>query len=213
MHTRKTQSYIIGIDEVGRGPLAGPLVVCAVALPRNRKPSSIVKHLPLRDSKQLTANMRATWATAIKHVPDIFYSIASTSPRVIDRVNITQAANRAATRALTRLLASLPRLATPTTIRVYLDGGLHVNTLAIADPHLVLRIETIIKGDEKIPAISLASIIAKEHRDALMRRMHKKYPVYGFDRHAGYGTKRHVTAIKKNGHSPLHRKSFLKKIS
>ena len=208
----KNKSYIIGIDEVGRGPLAGPVVVCAVAIPYSCTPTSILKHLPLRDSKKLTPTARALWAT--------------------DRINITQATNRAATRALTKLLATLP---SPSRVAVFLDGGLFVNPQnskfeirnlksntkqkyrsrfhnSKADTHIDLKIETVIKGDETIPAISLASIVAKEHRDTRMRRAHKKYPYYGFDRHVGYGTKMHLAAIRENGHSPLHRKSFLKKI-
>lgn len=234
MHTRTTKpnpSYTIGIDEVGRGPLAGPVVVCAVAIPRGMRPASVATDIPLRDSKKLSPLRRATWATAIKSDPRILHAIASVSAPVIDRVNITQAANRAATRALTHLLAALP---SPTRVAVFLDGGLFITRNAkfkmrnvksntkkkysslFHDPKtnqtLDLTFETIIKGDETIPAISLASIIAKEHRDALMRRAHKKYPQYGFDRHAGYGTKNHIAVIKKIGHSPLHRNSFLKNI-
>ncbi|HCM52557.1 TPA: ribonuclease HII [Candidatus Wolfebacteria bacterium] len=228
----KNKSYIISIDEVGRGPLAGPVVVCAVAIPYSCTPTSILKHLPLRDSKKLTPTARALWATAIAHDSRIFHSIASTSPSTIDRINITQATNRAATRALTKLLATLP---SPSRVAVFLDGGLFVNPQnskfeirnlksntkqkyrsrfhnSKADTHIDLKIETVIKGDETIPAISLASIVAKEHRDTRMRRAHKKYPYYGFDRHVGYGTKMHLAAIRENGHSPLHRKSFLKKI-
>ncbi len=228
----KTKSYIIGIDEVGRGPLAGPVVVCAVAIPRNHKPSTIAKQLPLRDSKRLTHTQRAAWVDAINNDPRIVRSIASTSPAIIDRINITQAANRAATRALERLLATLP---TPARVEVYLDGGLFIKqnskfeirnlktntkkkySAKFYDPknnaRFDLTIETIIKGDETIPAISLASIVAKEHRDTFMRRAHKIYPYYGFDRHAGYGTKAHIAAIKHNGASAIHRKSFLRKIT
>lgn len=232
MAIHKPQSYIIGIDEVGRGPLAGPVVVCAVAIPRTLRPTSITKHTPLRDSKKLTAKQRAAWATAIKNESRIFHSVASVSAPVIDRTNITRAANRAATRALINLLAILP---SPTRVTVFLDGGLFVyenpnikiqtskpqtrvkKFFTYTDPKtnhpLELKIETVIKGDETIPAISFASIVAKEHRDALMRRMHKKYPDYGFDHHSGYGTRQHIAAIKQNGHTPLHRKSFLKKIA
>lgn len=229
--TGRTPSYIIGIDEVGRGPLAGPVVVCAVAIPRNHKPSSLAKDLPLRDSKKLTARQRAAWSTAIKNDDRIFYSIASASPRVIDRINIARATNRAATRALENLLDTLP---SPSRVNVFLDGGLYItynskfeisnlksNTKKKysakfhnpkTDKRFDLNIETIIKGDEKIPTISLASIVAKEHRDALMHRAHKKYPDHGFDRHVGYGTRQHIAAIKQHGRTPLHRNSFLKKI-
>lgn len=254
MSSRNPISYIIGIDEVGRGPLAGPVVVCAVAVPRGLRPASIAKHIPLRprpsadgsgsctkpltrglvlrDSKKLSASQRNTWATAIKADPRIHHAVAAVTPRVIDRINVTQAANRAATRALEKLLTALPASAR---IDVFLDGGLFVkhnlkfeilnlknNTKRnysarfynpVSGAYTDLNISTIIKGDETIPAISFASIIAKEHRDALMRRAHKKYPVYGFDRHAGYGTKKHIAAIRKNGRTPLHRNSFLKKIA
>lgn len=235
MNKAKHQSYIIGIDEVGRGPLAGPVVVCAVAIPRALRPSSITrtkKVLVLRDSKKLTPLRRATWASAITSDPHIHHSIASVSPAVIDRINVTQSANRAATRALIKLLSSLPAFSH---VDIFLDGGLFLHldskfeirnvktntkkkyTATFCDKKINrsydLTVETIIKGDEKIPAISFASIVAKEYRDALMRRAHKKYPAYGFDHHAGYGTKKHIAAIRANGHSPLHRKTFLKKIA
>lgn len=250
MTVRKRQSYIIGIDEVGRGPLAGPVVVCAVAIPRTLKPSSLLSKKPLRpstssgsrtippthgivlrDSKKLSALQRNAWASAIKTDPRIHHAIASVSPRTIDRINVTQAANRAATRAVIKLLTTLP---TPARVAVFLDGGLFVTQNSNFEflisknatkqkyrsrfhnsktgTSINLNIETVIKGDETIPAISLASIIAKEHRDAFMRCAHKNHPQYGFDRHVGYGTKKHIEAIKANGRTPLHRSSFLKKI-
>lgn len=254
MTARKRQSYIIGIDEVGRGPLAGPVVVCAVAIPRTLKPSSLLSKKPLRpstlrqaqdeassgsrtippthgivlrDSKKLSASQRNAWASAIKADPRIRHAIASASPRTIDRINVTQAANRAATRALTKLLIALPASAR---VAVFLDGGLYLHetrktkyekrtkvistyTHTTADSLIRFKATTVIKGDEIIPAISMASIIAKECRDMFMYRAHKIYPQYGFDCHVGYGTKKHIAAIKANGHTPLHRNSFLKKIS
>lgn len=246
----KKYTYVIGIDEVGRGPLAGPVVVCAVAIPRLhryarrqdcRQAAGLAKHcgqvrtlrptmlapgVPLRDSKKLTALQRTAWATALKSDHRIYYSIASVTPSIIDRINVTQAANRAATRALIKVLASLPASCR---VEVFLDGGIYLretrnmkneklgkpkSTFLYDDNERNFRFTstTVIKGDENIPAISFASIIAKQHRDALMRRAHKKYPFYGFDRHVGYGTKKHISAIRENGHSPIHRKSFLKKI-
>lgn len=213
MNTRKRSSYIIGIDEVGRGPLAGPVVVCAVAIPRALRMISVERTIPLRDSKKLSARQRKTWAAAITTNPHIRHAVATASPTVIDRINVTQAANRSATRALKKLLAILPA---PGRVDVFLDGGLYLKNFQFSlshFPHATLRAKTVIKGDETIPAISLASILAKEHRDALMRRAHKKFPLYGFDRHVGYGTKIHIAAIKQNGRTPLHRNSFLKKIA
>lgn len=226
MMVRKRQSYIIGIDEVGRGPLAGPVVVCAVAIPRTFRVTSLKQRTPLRDSKKLSALQRNAWASAIKTDPRIRHAIASTSPRTIDRVNVTQAANRAATRALTKLLTALPDASR---VVVFLDGGLHIREMrkmkketlekfvsihAYTNKGTAIKFKatTVIKGDETIPAISFASIVAKEHRDAFMRRAHKTHPLYGFDRHVGYGTKKHIAAIKANGRTPLHRNSFLKKI-
>ncbi|KKR12191.1 MAG: Ribonuclease HII [Candidatus Wolfebacteria bacterium GW2011_GWC2_39_22] len=232
MKDDRRTTFHIGIDEVGRGPLAGPVVVCAVAIPARCKPSSIIKKfasrssMQLRDSKKLTAPQRALWATAIKSDSRIFYSLASMSPRVVDRINVTQAANHAATRAVAKLITQLPA---PAKIEVFLDGGIFLletrkmkhekrgrflSTCVYTDAEkkFCFPVATIIKGDEKIPAISLASILAKEYRDALMHRVHKKYPFYGFDTHVGYGTKKHIAAIHAHGRTPHHRESFLKKI-
>ena len=243
----RRQSYIIGVDEVGRGPLAGPVVVCAVAIPRKLRIASIARSLPLRrsansrlraqnvlvlrDSKKLSPLQRRAWVSAMQSDPRILHTIATVSPSVIDRINITRAANRAVTRALTNLLGSLP---SASRVDVFLDGGLYANARAPFKQHttkpqtkakrffihthpatqkqLNVQLETVIKGDETIPVISLASIIAKEYRDTRMRRAHKKFPCYRFDQNVGYGTKAHIAAIKKNGRSPLHRNSFLKKI-
>ncbi|MBU2263185.1 ribonuclease HII [Patescibacteria group bacterium] len=195
--------YIIGIDEVGRGPLAGPVTVAAVAVTVNyklQKPNS-----KLRDSKKLSAKQRELWFDYIKKNKKLFYAISSVSPRTIDKINISKAANLAATRALRRLLMKhrLPR----NKIKIFLDGGLKIKQplSTFYDPH------TIIKGDEKIPAIALASIVAKVTRDRKMRKLHKKYPKYGFNKHKGYGTKKHIKAIKKHDLTDIHRKTFSKK--
>lgn len=226
MNTQRVPSYIIGIDEVGRGPLAGPVVVCAVAIPKNLCLTKIVSQIPLRDSKKLTSSQRRAWATSIKSNGRIHSVIASASSTLIDRINVTRSANRAVSRTLAKLLPTLP---SPCRVSVFLDGGLFVHetrtmkyekrgksfsilTHSNAKKTIRFSATTIIKGDETISTISLASIVAKEHRDTLMHRAHKKYPHYGFDHHVGYGTKKHISAIKKHGASPLHRKSFLKKI-
>ena len=199
--------YIIGIDEVGRGPLAGPVTVTALAVPANyklQKPNS-----KLRDSKKLSAKQRELWFDYIKKNKKLFYAISSVSPRTIDKINISKAANLAATRALRRLLMKhrLPR----NKIKIFLDGGLKIKQPLSTFLSTFYNPHTIIKGDEKIPAIALASIVAKVTRDRKMRKLHKKYPKYGFNKHKGYGTKKHIKAIKKHDLTDIHRKTFSKK--
>ena len=125
------------------------------------------------------------------------------SPAVIDRINISCAANLAALRAFKKLAAGQKRPAT----RIFLDGGLF-----LGNGRARLTAKTVIKGDEKIKAIALASIVAKVSRDARMTRLHKKYPQYSLDIHKGYGTKVHSAAIRRHGPSEVHRHSFLKNI-
>jgi ribonuclease HII len=200
---------MIGIDEVGRGPLAGPVVVCALLLPRGVRlngPSV------LRDSKKLTELQRNAWHDWIKDHPRIKFAVSRVYPRGVERLNISRAANLAATRAFLRVARLFP----PPSLEgegagggysVFLDGGLHLNHLKTRSYKLEAR--TIIKGDEKINAIKLASIVAKVVRDRFMNKLHKKYPQYGFDRHKGYGTAAHLAAIKKFGPSDVHRQTFL----
>lgn len=212
--------YIIGIDEVGRGPLAGPVVVAAVAMTtkfkirnaelRIKKKSKNSEFLilnsklaKLRDSKKLSSKQREIWFNYVKKNPKIFYAVVSVPPKVIDRINISNAANLAATQAFIKLIKS--RKLKAKSCSIFLDGGLYLKLRVKSHK---LKVKTVIRGDEKIPAISLASIVAKVARDKFMEKLHKKYPRYGFDRHKGYGTKRHFKMIKKYGLSPIHRKSF-----
>lgn len=209
---KKSKKYIIGIDEVGRGPLAGPVTVAAVALPHNWKMRNgkwkmgFRKLLPLRDSKKLSPKKREEWFKYIKNHPKIHYAVASVSNKKIDKINVSNAANLAATKAFSKLIAQLPKSQIPQT-KIFLDGGLYLKPLTFN-----LKPKTLIRGDEKIPAISLASIIAKVTRDKYMKKIHKKHPAYNFDKHKGYGTKKHIKTIKKNGMSPIHRHTFLKNI-
>ena len=199
---------IIGIDEVGRGCLAGPVLVTALYLPP--KTSLSRRFLPkLRDSKKLSALEREKWFKFLKNHPKIFFATARVLPTSIDKINITKAANRAATKALKKLITKnqLPR----TKVKVFLDGGLYINHSRTNIKPSTLNIRTIVRGDEKINAIKLASIVAKVTRDKYMVKIHKKYPAYGFDRHKGYGTLVHRRAIRLKGISPLHRKSFCTK--
>ena len=216
----KKSKCIIGIDEVGRGSLAGPVTVAAVLLSRNFKfgdvrPPKIYVNvrrsdiLTLKDSKKLSAKQREIWFEWIKE-RSISYAIANVPPKIIDKINISNAANLAATLAFKKLLnkvAIAPVLSKK--IFVFLDGGLYLGNKKFLNlKSYILNSRTIIKGDEKIPAISLASIVAKVSRDRLMKKLHKKYPRYDFINNVGYGTKRHISAIKKHGRLPIHRKSF-----
>ena len=201
--------FIIGIDEAGRGPLAGPLVVAGIRIRipattsnakfKNQNAKIWKDFKNIRDSKKLTPNQREEWFRILTTHPDIEYAVARVSPKIIDKINIYQATLLGARRVCFKLRfggekRSLER------VHVFLDGGLYVDKK--------ISQQTIIKGDEKIPVISAASIIAKVTRARMMRRLHKKYPEYGFDRHKGYGTKQHVRCILKMGHTPIHRRSF-----
>ncbi|MFA6354168.1 MAG: ribonuclease HII [Candidatus Paceibacterota bacterium] len=195
------KKYIIGIDEVGRGPLAGPVFVAVACLPRDFKIRN--KELgKLADSKKLSPQAREKWFEYFKNHPEIKFAVAQISPKVIDRINISHSANLAALRAFHRLASGI-KCHVPDT---YLDGGLYLGNGKNRLPG-----KTIIKGDEKITAIKIASIIAKVKRDALMKRLAKRYPRYGLEIHKGYGTRAHFVAIKKLGPSEIHRLTFLHK--
>ncbi|MBI5306363.1 ribonuclease HII [Candidatus Wolfebacteria bacterium] len=201
------KKFIIGIDEVGRGALAGPVVVAALALPKKFKIDKKLLNLKLpklKDSKKLSPRQREIWFKWIKE-QKLNYVVASVPPKIIDKINISNAANLAATRSVKKLTKSYKLKAK--NYRVYLDGGLYLKNLKPKTLHL--KSKTIIKGDEKIPAISLASIVAKVHRDKLMKKLHEKYPRYDFINNVGYGVKKHIKAIKKFGFSKIHRKSFV----
>lgn len=198
--------WVIGIDEVGRGALAGPVVVAAAALPKGFAPRSHALG-KLKDSKKLSAKQREAWFAYFHDRLEIGFALARVYPRQIEKRNISKAANIAAERAFARLAGKRGAwaLKRPNT-GVFLDGGLF-----LGNGNQPKSVKTIIKGDEKINAIKVASIVAKVHRDRLMRRLAKKYPKYSFEIHKGYGTKVHRRAIKKYGPSPAHRLTFLGK--
>ena len=190
---------VIGIDEVGRGALAGPVAVAAVFLPHNVRLKN--KSLgPLKDSKKLSPKQREAWFEYFKTIPGLTYAIARVYPRQIEKRNISACANLAAHRAFMRLTKGRGRQT------VFLDGGLYLKNKNLS---MTLRAKTIVRGDEKIPAIAAASIIAKVSRDRFMRKLGRKYPGYGFEIHKGYGTKVHLAAIRRLGSSKVHRKTFL----
>ena len=206
---KKVGGWIIGIDEVGRGPLAGPVTVCGVIISSKFNVRRMNRKTPLKDSKKLSQLQREAWFFAIKKEKNISYSLKSVSPALVDKINITRSANRAATRVLEELYKKVKfnKLRT----YVYLDGGLHIEKKTLETLGIPLgHVKTVIKGDEKIPAISLASIVAKVKRDAYMGRLHLKYPKYGFDAHKGYGTEKHRKAIKRYGPSKVHRLTFIR---
>lgn len=194
------KKYIVGIDEVGRGPLAGPVAVCAFKMPIgfNARKFGIIK-----DSKKLTPEKREEIFAKLedlKKQKNIDYSVCCESAKRIDAIGLSKAIKNCLEKSLKNIKAR------PNECRVLLDGGLRA-------PTVFQDQKTIIKGDEKERAIAFASIVAKVSRDALMRAWAKKYPQYGFDIHKGYGTRAHLIAVQKNGLSVLHRRSFCKNIN
>ena len=179
---------ICGVDEAGRGPLAGPVCAAAVLLPKGLE-------LPgLNDSKKLTDKKRRELFPIIKEQA-IAYGIGFASHEEIDEINILQATYLAMERALQQLEGKADF--------AIIDGN--------RAKDFGIPVRTVIKGDSLSASIAAASILAKVTRDDLMLEMAEKYPEYGFEVHKGYGTKAHYEALRAHGHSPIHRMSFLKK--
>ncbi len=204
-------SYVIGIDEVGRGALAGPVVVVAVLVPARRgawlEDRTVRRLGPLKDSKKLAPARREAWAAHFrKSGGAVRFAAARIYPRGIERMNISNAANRAAYRAVEALART--HGFDPMRMRIYLDGGLFLKDRAMQKrsfPHA----RTVVKGDETIPAVSAASIIAKVARDGFMVRLAARHPGYAFEVHKGYGTAMHRAALRKQGPCAAHRLTFL----
>ena len=176
---------VAGIDEAGRGPLAGPLVVAAVALPR------FVELPELNDSKQLTAKQRESLYASI-HKTAIAISWKTIPVELIDEINIYQATVCGMYQVVTELH--------PAAQAVLID--------AVKLPDLPVPWQALIGGDALSASIAAASVIAKVERDRIMLQLHKTYPEYGFDKHKGYATKAHLAALHKYGPTPVHRRSF-----
>ena len=176
---------VCGIDEAGRGPLAGPVVAAAVILDPARPISG------LNDSKKLSEKKRDALAVLIRERA-VAWAVGEASVEEIDRLNILQATFLAMQRAVAALAVR------PTSALV--DGN--------RCPQLQMPVEAVVKGDGKIASIAAASILAKTVRDAGMLVLHQQYPVYGFDRHMGYPTAAHFAALEQHGASPVHRRSF-----
>ena len=183
-------NYICGIDEAGRGPLAGPVVVAAVIMPKD----SMIEGV--NDSKKVSEKKREKLYELIIEEA-ISYSVGIVDQNEIDRINILNATKAGLTEAV-RTLKVKPEL-------ILVDALTNIDTCGV--PY-----QSIIKGDAKSYSIAAASIIAKVTRDQIMREWDKVYPQYGFEKHKGYGTAAHISAIKENGLCPLHRLSFVKNI-
>lgn len=190
-------TYIVGIDEVGRGPIAGPVAVCAFVCKSDFFGSTLID-TPLRDSKKLSKIQREKWFEFLKTEKEkgnCDFAVSMVSAEWIDKVGIVRSIQKA-------LNTSLEKLNSQKDIKIFLDGGLKA-------PEEYINQETIIKGDELHPVISCASIIAKVARDNVMIKYSKEYKEYGFENHVGYGTKAHYKAIKDNGLTSIHRKTFV----
>ena len=182
--------YIAGIDEAGRGPLAGPVVVGYVIMPKESFIDGV------NDSKKISEKKREKLYEQITEEA-IAWSVGIVEPKEIDEINILNATKKALTESISSLKIKPDR--------ILVDALTHINTFGI--PYT-----SIIKGDATSYSIAAASIIAKVTRDRIMRELDEKYPEYGFAKHKGYGTAAHYEAIRKYGICPLHRKSFLTSI-
>ncbi len=191
LYERKYEDYglIAGIDEAGRGPLAGPVVAAAVILPKDHP------ILYVNDSKQLSEKKREALYDVILH-DAVAWGTGMTSEKIIDEINILQATYRAMSEAFSKLSPK---------------PGITLND-AVTVPQIPIRQVPIIKGDAKSASIAAASIIAKVTRDRLMMKYDELYPEYGFRSHKGYGSAEHIQALKKYGPCEIHRKTFIKGI-
>ncbi len=201
---KKGFKFIVGIDEAGRGPLAGPVVAGAVAV--NLK--SIFNKLifkKVKDSKMLSAKQREEIYKYFKKNSAIKWGIGIVSEKLIDKINILEATKLAMLKAVKDLEKKLEKPSSSIELSVELkiliiDGNIKLN--------INLLQKSIVKADQKVFSCALASIFAKVTRDKIMQKFHKKYPEYGFDKYKGYGTSHHFKMLKKHGYCKIHRRSF-----
>lgn len=196
----KKLKWIIGIDEVGRGPIAGPVTVCAFALKVEH--GDAFAKMGFKDSKKISAQKREQFVQLLNNYAQLHmctWAIENSSATVIDQKGIVPAIQSALDRCLKKLDLH------PEDVDIYLDGGLHA-------PKSFFRQHTIIHGDDLFPVISCASILAKVYRDHLMQKFDLEYPEYGFIDNKGYGTQSHYKAVKKHGLTDIHRVSFLSSV-
>ena len=190
------EECLIGVDEAGRGPLAGPVAVGVVAVPPG---FDVLAEFPnVKDSKLLSGQKREVIFTEVERrvaLGDLRFCVQMSSSLYIDRFDITRATRKAA-------WSGIRKLGRPDNSAVLLDGLLRA-------PNDYMQ-RTIVGGDLRVPVISLASIMAKVARDRLMERLSEHYPEYGFEQHKGYGTPSHLLAIKRHGLSEIHRLTYCK---
>lgn len=201
--------YIIGIDEVGRGPLAGPVTICACILPKTFKVKNIFKDGKIKDSKKLKKDDRHNiYQTILKlrKLEKVDFAISSRSAEYIDKHGISKAIKSCVKSILNNL--DLPMQAGVQhleNVEIVLDGSLYA-------PEKYKNQKTIIKGDEKELSIALASIIAKHTRDSYMEKLAKQIKNYHWENNMGYGTAKHLEGIKNHGVTKYHRKTYIKEV-
>jgi len=190
--------FVVGLDEAGRGPLAGPVVAAAVFIKINIK-NQIPK---INDSKKLSEKQREFFYEKLTNNPQIQWGIGTVSEKVIDKINILEATKLAMHKAIKDLSSKIQSFEFLKTGNVFLilDGNFKIKSKIPQKP--------IIKADEKVFSCTVAGIIAKVTRDGIMRELHKKYPRYGFNNHKGYGTFLHIENLKNFGACKIHRKTF-----
>lgn len=196
--------YSVGVDEVGRGPIAGPVVVCACAVLKNTNLLYLFPKNELKDSKKLSEKNREKIRESLgvlQKEKKILWGIGEVSALRIDEIGISLAIKE----AMNNALLQLEEQGITTAVKVVLDGSLYA-------PDRYSNQSTHVRGDETYIEISLASIVAKVYRDTLMKKLGEYFVGYGFEHHAGYGTKAHYEAIKFLGMTEYHRKSFLKRV-
>ncbi len=182
-----------GVDEAGRGPLAGPVVAAAVILPMEWIVGTMpAEFLDLNDSKQLSEPARDEFHRLLTTTPGIEFAVAESSAEIIDAINILQATHRAMNEALMALR--------PVPGHALVDGN--------RVPSLRREHTPLVQGDGRSYSIAAASVLAKVTRDRWMKSAHQRWPEYGFDQHKGYGTPAHLEAVARHGPCPIHRRSF-----
>lgn len=191
-------TIVVGVDEAGRGPLAGPVVAAAVTIEKFPMRNG---QLPIiRDPKKVSSKQREEMYHMLRLYPGIEWGTGRVSEKIIDKINILEATKLAMRRAVNSVKRKLKKKHNTTSGFLIIDGNFPINVRLLQQP--------IIKADETVFSCVAAGIIAKVKRDRMMQRYHQLYPEYGFDKHKGYGTKFHFQMLRKHGPCAIHRRSF-----